>query len=96
MNDQELAQQLKRLRRRVEQLQAEFQHQRVDEGLFAEMETLLERGLSADDRCRELQRMVDRLREDQLITASGNHHEAVRACVRIKIVIDRLIADLDK
>lgn len=94
MNDQDLKQQLKRLRRRVEQLQAEFEHRHLDLALFAEIESLLDSGIAADDRCRELQQRIDALREDHLITAGGNHHEAVRGCVRLKILIDRIIDGL--
>lgn len=94
MTDQDLANQLKRLRRRVEQLQAEFAHHRVDDGLFAEIDGLMENGLSADERCADLRRLVDGLREDNLVTATGNRHEAVRTCLRMKILIDRLISEL--
>lgn len=94
MNDQALVHQLKRLRNRVVQLQAEFQYEHLDKGLFAEIETLMEGGVAADRRCTELRDLVDGLREHTLLVVSADHKEAVRRSQRLKTAIESVISDL--
>ena len=95
MNDRELQEQLKRLRRRVEQLHTEFAHQHLDQKLLVEIDTFMENGISADKRATGLRSLVDGLRENVLVTGHANYAEAIRQCVRMKKMIDGLISDLN-
>ena len=48
MDTEELMRELRRLKRSLEQLEAEFAHGRTDDGLLHEMDTMLENGLADD------------------------------------------------
>ncbi|MBP7515571.1 MAG: hypothetical protein KA791_13540 [Flavobacteriales bacterium] len=94
MNDRDLVHQLRRLRRCVEQLQSEFEHQQLDRQLLHDIDTLMENGITADERAYQLRDRTDALRELVLVSGTQNHVEAARRCVQLKKVIDALIADI--
>lgn len=94
MNDRDLIHQLRRLRRCMEQLQSEFEHQQLDRQLLQEIDALMENGITADERAYHLRDRTDALRELVLVTGTRNHVETVRHCVQLKKLIDALIADI--
>jgi hypothetical protein len=94
MNAHDLIRRLERLRRPVQQLETELRRAHVDEKLIAEIETLAEGGIIADDRASELRDLVDALRVHTLISKPVRFDDAVRACVRLRLAIGKVIDDL--
>ena len=78
----------------MEQLQSEFEHQQLDRQLLHDIDTLMENGITADERAYQLRDRTDALRELVLVTGKQKHVEAARRCVQLKKVIDALIADI--
>ncbi len=92
MQGEELVRQLRRLKRVLEQLESEFAHQRVDEGLLADIDRMLEDGLAADERVAELKDGLDDLRESTLSQRAELYADGIRACRGLKARIESLAA----
>lgn len=94
MTDLELSRALRTLRRTVQMLETELRHERVDEGLLAEIEVQMERGIASDTRCTVLVRGVDSLRENTLTPRPELLSDTVRACEKLKDAIEGVLARL--
>ena len=92
MNDLDLARRLRALRRCVLMLETELRHGRVDEGLLAEIDLQMERGIASDPRCAELPGRVDALRESTITPRPELHSDTIRACARLADAIEAVLA----
>ncbi len=88
MDAEELMRELRRLKRTLEQLEAEFAHGRTDEGLLHEMDTMLENGLADDPRTEALKGMLDQLRESTLSDKPELFADGIRHCRKLKATVE--------
>lgn len=79
MNNLDLARALRTLRRTVLMLQTELRHGRTDEALIADIDAQMERGIASDQRCADLVKRVDELRESTLTPRAELLMDTVRA-----------------
>ena len=84
--------QLRRLKRTLEQLEAEFAHGRIDEELLADIDRMVEDGLACDPRTNELVAHLERLRENTLTPRSELYTDGIRDCRKAKSMIEEVIA----
>lgn len=94
MNDPELARALRSLRRTLQMLETELRHGRLDEGLLADIESHMERGIAGDGRCIVLVTGVDNLRENTLTPRPERIADTIRACEKLKDAIEGVTAML--
>jgi len=94
MTDQELSRALRALRRTVQMLETELRQGLTDEGLLAEIEVQMERGIASDTRCTELVRGVDSLRENTLTPRAALLGDTIRCCEKLKDAIEGVIVQL--
>jgi hypothetical protein len=92
MTDQELVRALRSLRRTVQMLETELRHGRLDDGLLADIESHLERGIAGDGRCTVLVAGVDSLRENTLTPRTERIADTIRACDKLKDAIEGVTA----
>lgn len=90
MTDLELSRALRTLRRTVQMLETELRHMRVDEGLLAEVEMQMERGISSEPRCAVIVHGVDSLRESTLTPRPELLSDTIRACEKLRGAIDAI------
>ncbi|HQW87567.1 MAG TPA: hypothetical protein PLH93_10295 [Flavobacteriales bacterium] len=88
MSDVELVRALRSLRRTVQMLETELRHGRLDEGLLADIESLMERGIAGDGRCTALVTGVDSLRENTLTPRPERIADTIRSCEKLKDAIE--------
>jgi hypothetical protein len=88
MDTEELMRELRRLKRSLEQLEAEFAHGRTDDGLLHEMDTMLENGLADDPRTEALKGMLDHLRENTLTDRPERFADGIRHCRKLKATVE--------
>ena len=94
MTDIELSRARRQLRRTVDMLQTELRHGRVDDGLVADIEVHMERGISTDHRCAQLRTFVDAIRESTMTPRKELLGDTIRACEKLKDAIEGVIASL--
>ena len=94
MTDLELSRALRQLRRTVDMLQTELRHGHVDEGLVADIEAHMERGISSDERCSGLRAFVDALRESTMTPRAELMSDTIRACEKLKDGIEGVLSTL--
>lgn len=92
MTDLDLIRALRSLRRTVQMLETELRHGRLDEGLLADIESHLERGIAGDRRCITLVNGVDSLRENTLTPRPERIADTIRACEKLKDAIEGVTA----
>lgn len=95
MEAEQRVRQLRQLKRMMEMLDTEFSHRRVDHGLLADIDRMLENGLSREPRLRDLKDRLDALRESTLSPRAELHADGVRDCRRIKVAIEHLLAEVN-
>ena len=86
--------QLRRLKRTVEQLEAEFAHGRIDEGLLADIDRMLEDGVADGEEAANLKGLLEKLRENTLTPRAELYGDGIRDCRRVKATIEGVIAVL--
>lgn len=91
MTDPELMRSLRTLSRTVLMLQTELRYGRMDEGLLADIEAQMERGIAADQRCAGLVAAVDALRESTFTPRPELLSDTVRAGEKLRDVIDQVL-----
>ncbi len=84
--------QLRLLKRTVEQLEAEFAHGRIDEGLLADIDRMLEDGVADGPEAANLKGLLERLRENTLTPRTELYKDGIRDCRRVKATIEGVIA----
>lgn len=94
MNDLALARALRTLRRTVLMLQTELRHGRIDEALITDIDAQMERGIASDQRCVELMKRVDALRESTITPRPELLADTVRACEKLKDAIEEVVGRL--
>ncbi|MBK6629168.1 MAG: hypothetical protein IPJ87_03390 [Flavobacteriales bacterium] len=94
MTDLELARALRSLRRTTHMLETELRHGRLDDGLLADIESHMERGIAGDSRCTALVTGVDNLRENTLTPRPERVADTIRACEKLKDAIEGVTAIL--
>ncbi len=94
MTDRELVRALRLLRRTVDMLQTELRHGRIDEGLLADIEAHMERGIGTHPRSEALRPAVDALRESTMTPRPELLIDTVRACEKLKDGIEGVTAAL--
>lgn len=94
MTDLELSRALRQLSRTALMLQTELRQGRVDEGLLADIEAQMERGIGTDHRSEGLRPIVDALRESTLTPRAEMIKDTVRACEKLRDAIEGVLARL--
>lgn len=94
MTDLDLARRLRQLRRTVHMLENELRHEHVDEGLLDGIEQQMENGIATEPRCKDLIVPVDALRESTLTPRSELFRDTIRACEKLKDVIEGIVSRL--
>ncbi|HRH68573.1 MAG: hypothetical protein JNL43_05245 [Flavobacteriales bacterium] len=94
MDPEEHIRQLRRLKRTVEQLEAEFAHGSVDEGLLSDIDRMLEDGLANGPEAANLKTLLERLRENTLTPRPELYGDGIRDCRSVKAAIEGVIAAL--
>jgi hypothetical protein len=94
MDDQDLLQSLRRLRRAVDLLQTELRHGHMDEQLIDEIDQQMERGISTHARCTALGAKVDVLRENSRSKGTKRFTDTLRACDKLRDGIEGVVNSL--
>lgn len=94
MDAEEHVRQLRLLKRTVEQLEAEFAHGRIDEGLLTDIDRILEDGVADGEEAANLKSLLERLRENTLTPRAELYKDGIRDCRRVKATIEGVIAVL--
>ena len=94
MDAEQHVRQLRLLKRTVEQLEAEFAHGRIDEGLLADIDRMLEDGVADGAEAANLKGLLERLRENTLTPRAELYGDGIRDCRRVKATIEGVIAVL--
>jgi hypothetical protein len=92
MTDLELVRALRQLRRSADMLRTELRHGRVDEGLLAEIEDRMERGIGTDVRSESLRPLVDMLRESLITPRPELLQDTIRACDKLMDAVEGIVA----
>ena len=94
MDAEENVRQLRLLKRTVEQLEAEFAHGHVDEGLLADIDRMLEDGVADGPEAAHLKSLLEKLRENTLTPRAELYKDGIRDCRCVKATIEGVIAVL--
>ncbi len=94
MDAEQHVRQLRRLKRTVEQLETEFAHGRIDEGLLADIDRMLEDGVADGPEAANLKSLLEKLRENTLTPRAELYGDGIRDCRRVKATIEGVIAVL--
>ncbi|MBK9176799.1 MAG: hypothetical protein IPM46_10800 [Flavobacteriales bacterium] len=94
MEDLDLERRLRRLRRVVDMLQTDLRHEYLNEKLLAEIDQHMERGIATEPRCGKLPATVDALRESALSTGAKRFDDTIRACEKLKDMIEDVVSRL--
>ena len=92
MQNPDLLRRLRVMRRTVLILETELRRAHVDEKLVAELDTMLEEGIAADERCSPVRDLVDKLRETLLSTRVERYGDGVRVCQQLKDAIENVLS----
>ncbi len=92
MTDLELVRALRQLRRSADMLRTELRHGRVDEGLLADIEDRMERGIGTDVRSESLRPLVDMLRESLITPRPELLQDTIRACDKLMDAVEGIVA----
>lgn len=91
MTDTDLRPGLRQMHRTVLMLETELRREHLDNGLVAEIEAMMERGIATHERSAGLRDLVDALRETLLTPRPERCSDGVRLCRALRDAIDAIL-----